>query len=146
VMRYGRAWRGFVWAGALVSAGMALLPFFVPVKPGEGWIVAALSGGFAALTLLLGVEVFRLSYVLTPEGIERRSPWRRAPLFFAWRELHHVSYLPASQLVEVRHRDGRCMNVSQYLEGFGALHALLALHAPASAFGAITRGQLQALR
>jgi hypothetical protein len=146
VMRYGAPWRGAVWAGACCSAGVALLPLFVPMKPGDGWIFVWMTGGFAALTLLLGVEVYRLSFLLTPQGIERRSPWRRAPLFFAWAELRSVSYLSGAQALELRHRDGRSMNVSQYLQGFASLQALLERHAPPGVLGHVTRGQLPTLR
>lgn len=146
VMRYGRAWRAMVWGGAVVTGAVGLLPLLVPVKPDEWWLYPAMVGGFAALTLLLGLEVYRLCFRLSEAGIERHSPWRRAPRLLRWEELANVSYLPSSQSVELRHRDGWCLNVSQYLQGFATLQAYVERHARPGALGPVARGQLQALR
>lgn len=145
VMGYGPAWRAGVWVGVAFVAVLAALPLFVPVKPDERGLMLALPLGFGALVAVLALEVFRLRFHLTPEGIERHSPWRRTVLRLRWGELRAVVYLPGAQALELCGPRGERMRLSQYLQGFGTLADHLARHAPPALAATPALAQVRAL-
>ena len=126
VMRYGRVWRALSWGGFVLPATFAVMPLFVPVHPRELRLVTVVGVALLLAALAWVFEVYGRVVRLTDRGIEGRSPFfKRKTVALRWSELSAIVYLPGSQSLELRDREGRRVRVSRYFEGFATLAAHL---------------------
>jgi hypothetical protein len=126
VMRYGRVWRVLAWGGLVLPATFALLPLVVPVEPGDLRFISLVGLLALAIAAWWLAEVYGRTFRLTPRGIEGRSPYRRGQaVAIAWADVAGAVYLPGSQALELRGRDGARVRISRYLGGFATLAAYL---------------------
>lgn len=126
-LRYPAAWRA---AGVLAGVILVLAALLIDGR-GNAWepearvAVALLGAGGALEVLLTCVRVF-------PDGVERRSAWRR-PRFFAWGDIASVDLRLDLGWLALRTRRGSQMRVGKRLEGLRTFAALALIHLPREA-------------
>lgn len=126
VMRYGRVWRVLAWGGFVLPGTFALLPLVVPVEPADLRFISLVGLVALAAAMWWLLEVYGRTFRLTPGGIEGRSPYGRGrAVALAWADVANVTYLPGSQSLELRGRDGQRLRISRYLGGFATLASYL---------------------
>jgi hypothetical protein len=101
------------------TLGLTALWIAVPPKQGEDWIPLALAA-FVALPLAPAmVEATGRHFVFDDQGMEVISPWRRAPLRLAWRDLIEVHHTGSS--LRFRTRSRQKVRVPQQMIGLATL-------------------------
>jgi hypothetical protein len=92
--------------GVGVPVGILVLSIVFPPKDeGEMGAIFGVHALFAALSAPLLLESFRFALVLTPEGLDCRSPWR-GRRFVPWPEVESITYSNAGSWFLIQAQDG----------------------------------------
>jgi hypothetical protein len=112
--------RGFSLFMAIgVPIGLTALVLFHPPKNnGDLAAILGLFGGFAALIAPLLWESLRFGLVVSPTGLDCRSPWRRGR-FIPWGEVKELSYSAVNSWFIIHASDGWKFRVSILVAGIG---------------------------
>jgi hypothetical protein len=119
-----------------------LVLFNPPKKEGDVYAVAFLYGLFGVLSAPLLWEALRFALVVSPEGLDCRSPWR-GRRFLAWDEVAEVSFSAMNSWFVVRGADGWKFRVSVLVPGLNAFLEQCEKHLPPEALAKAEPGYLR---
>jgi hypothetical protein len=126
-LRYPRSWRlsGAAGGAILLLAALLVTGRGSPYE-GAARVVLALLGAGATIELLLSrVRVL-------PDGVERRTAWRR-PTFFRWDEVTAVELRLDLGWLTLRTGTGAQLRIANRLEGMNTFAGLALVHLPREA-------------
>ncbi len=119
VVRYGFGWRLLVAAYFALAVGLGALTVVRPPEGAERIPVALAVAVPFGIAALLGHEVFRRRYELTPTGIVASFPWApwRARKPFAWSSLTGAAQTIFTRELVLAFEDGERLRLSPFLDG-----------------------------
>lgn len=126
-LRYPTAWRV---PGVVVGLVLVFAALLVRGR-GNGWeaearVVLGLLGAGAI------IEVCLTRFRVYPDGVERRTAWRK-PAFFAWRDVATVDLRLDLGWLALRTREGAQVRIAKRLDGLSTFAALALIHLPREA-------------
>jgi hypothetical protein len=128
---YNFVLRGFAFFAAFgIPTGVTILVFLFPPRGVEVWYVAGVYALFAALSLPLYWETSRFYVLITPEAIERRSPWF-SYRSIAWEDIAEVSFSSVNAWFIFLSKNGEKIRVHTLITGLDDLLRLVELRIPA---------------
>lgn len=121
VFRYHLILRSFALFMAFgVPIGITALVLAKPPKDeSEHQAVFGLYALFAALSAPLLWETMRFALVVSPDGLDCRSPWRPR-LFIRWEEIKRVSYSPSLSWFVISATGGNTFRLSIFVAGLSS--------------------------
>ncbi len=133
--------------GSLLAFGMPLAisavgSFMPPANREDVWAMLAIYAGFAAIGLPLWWEGSRFALVVSPEGLDCRSPWR-GRRFMAWGDVASLSFSPSNRWFIIRDRGGRTFRVHVFVAGVPEFLARSEERLPLAALAGAKAGYLQ---
>lgn len=133
LFRYGTAARVIMALLGFGFLGLVLLITFTARRqPEDIWAVPLLYA-LSLLTFAPLWETVRFALIVSPEGLDCRSAWRKRQLFL-WEELVEVRFGWVNENFILRTTDGRTFRVHAYVPGVSDLLAECERHLPPSAF------------
>jgi hypothetical protein len=134
LFRHSVLLRGFALVAAfgIPLALTVLVLLSPPKKEGDVYAVAGLYGLFGVLSAPLLWEALRFALVVSPEGLECRSPWRGLR-FLAWDEVAEVSFSAMNSWFVIRAEGGWKFRVSLLVPGLNAFLEQCEKHLPPEA-------------
>jgi hypothetical protein len=132
LFRHSIVLRGFAFFSAFViPLGITVLVFFKPPKDeGDVWAILGLYGLFGVLSAPLLWEATRFSLVVSPDGLDCRSPWRPRR-FVPWDEVVGLSYSQINSWFVLRTADGWKFRVLGLVPGLSQFLEQVERHLPA---------------
>jgi len=133
LFQYNALFRSAVYLAAFIlPVGLTLLVFLY--RPGDEArrFVFGLYLLVASLSLPLVWEASRFYVLVTPEGLQSRSPWR-GTRFFAWDDIGDVGFSKINSWFVFRSVNGEKIRVSGFAARLPALLGLVELRLPATA-------------
>jgi hypothetical protein len=117
LFRYNVMFRGlaFFFMFALPLA-LSVLIFFVPVKKEDLWAIIGMFAMIAVIGLPLWREATRFALIVTPDGLDCRSPWL-SNKFIAWVDVEAISFSSINQWFIINARDGRTFRIHLFMSG-----------------------------
>lgn len=112
-------WGSVCFAAGILAAVSAQVVAHPPRSPRDTVFVLLTYVMFAGLTGSLVWECLRFRMVVGPDGLNRRSPWRRRR-FIRWDEVADVSFSGPLGWFEVRATDGSAVRMSVLVGGLEA--------------------------
>jgi len=129
LFRYSTASRGVAILLALCFALILFVaPFRIPVKDESD--AEAMIGMVVVSVALAGPllwETMCFSVIVSPEGLDCRSPWR-GKSFISWRDVEDVSYGAICKWFIIRTTDGRTFRVPFWVSGISEFLAKCEYH------------------
>jgi len=122
---------------------LMFLIFRVPIKTRQD--VLALLGlfGFCLIPPVpLLWESFRYALIVSPKGLDCRSPWR-GRRFLHWKDVEQISYSPINSWFIIRARDGWKFHVGIFVPGLGRFLQTCERHLKPSALAKAKLGYAQ---
>jgi hypothetical protein len=132
LFRHNGLFRGFAIAAAAgLPVGLAGLLYFHPPQRADVPYLVGLFLVFAIITLPLVWEAGRYYVLVTPAGLECRSPWRGVRAL-AWDDVVDVRYSAMNAWFEFVGRDGDRIRAHAFVAALNDLLALVEARVPAS--------------
>ena len=118
LFRHSVLLRGF---SMLMTFGVQLLVtvlaiFKPPQNLSDVFVILGIISAFAALGTPLLWESTRFALIVSPQGLDCRSPWRRGR-FISWNEVKEVSYSNFGSCFVIRSRDAWKFQVPLFMAG-----------------------------
>jgi hypothetical protein len=147
LFRHGPLLRGFsLFAAFGVPLAVTVLVFFKPPKDdGDVWAIIGIYSLFGVISAPLLWESMRFALVVSPEGLDCCSPWRRGR-FLAWDEVQDVSYSATSSWFVIQATDGWKFRVPILVPGLTHFLEACERHLPVAALTGAFGGYMRVRR
>jgi len=120
MFRYHGLFRGFALVGAFgIPLAIFALGVSFPTREDQLWAILGVVALFAGIGIPLWWEATRYALIVSPEGLNCRSPWR-GRLFLPWEEVEEVSYSSMNSWFVIQARGRRKFRVPLFISGIPA--------------------------
>lgn len=129
VVRHGWVMRGLAILCAFVPAAIVVLAVVTDASGPDIYAIIGLIVFMSLLVSLLLLEAARVRLVVSEEGVQLDSPWRRQR-FMRWEDVFEVRYSQSAQWFILYGKDGGKIRASTWLDGIMALVRGFRKHLP----------------